>query len=175
MPCSESETEESFPLLDLPGPFLLAVLRCCAHDQRSLLSAAAAHSRLHQVAPTALTSITASVHNQEQLDSLLRYLSNHPGHVVEVHIQNYPPQDHDTTTFETLLAAELFAARKLDCSKLPANLQLRSLTVTGLISVKLHPAHTSADVPQRLAGLTRLKLDNCHLLDERAGIAAALP
>jgi hypothetical protein len=63
-------------LLALPDPCLLAVLQCCAaDDRRSLFSAARAHSRLHQAAVLALSSITAVVSHQQQADSVLVYVN----------------------------------------------------------------------------------------------------
>ena len=69
------EADDVLSLLALPDPCLLAVLKCCAaNDQRSVLSAARAHSRLHQAAVLALRSIKADANRQEQVDSVLLYL-----------------------------------------------------------------------------------------------------
>ena len=75
------ETQSASWLLELPEPCLLAVLRCCADDPRSLFSAARAHSRLHQAAVQSLNSITAVLHQQQQVDSMLLYLDNNGQHV----------------------------------------------------------------------------------------------
>jgi hypothetical protein len=67
--------------MDLPDPCLVAVVRCCADDPRSMFSAARAHSRLHQAAVIALNCITAEV-QQQQLDSLVDvYLTTHGSHI----------------------------------------------------------------------------------------------
>jgi hypothetical protein len=63
-------------LLQLPDPCLLTVLQYCADDHCSLFSAARAHSRLHQAAVLALTSIKAVVVEQH-IDSLMLYLGKH--------------------------------------------------------------------------------------------------
>ena len=97
------DNQESPPsLLDLPDPCLLAVLQCCAAaNQRSLFSAARAHSRLHQAALLVSRSITLTAqqprrqleyhtfqeeqqhhaaeqqrrqHEQQRLDNVLLYL-----------------------------------------------------------------------------------------------------
>jgi hypothetical protein len=74
--------------LALPDACLLAVLQCCAaNDQRSVLSAARAHSRLHQAAALALRSITVVGTRQEQADSVLLYLRMHRQHVERVSIR----------------------------------------------------------------------------------------
>jgi hypothetical protein len=75
-----SEVSAPSLLLALPDPCLVAVLQCCAvADQHSLFSAARAHSRLHQAAVLALRSITTVVHEQQQMDDVVLYLSKH-GH-----------------------------------------------------------------------------------------------
>jgi hypothetical protein len=68
-------------LLQLPDPCLVAVLRCCADDPCSLFSAARAHSRLHQAAVLAASSISTVLHDQQQLDSVLLYLNSHDQHI----------------------------------------------------------------------------------------------
>jgi hypothetical protein len=79
-----SEVPEHLPLLTLPDPCLLAVLQCCAaEDQRSLCSAARAHSRLHKAAALALSSIDVTVRQQQQLDSVLLYLDKHGSQQLE--------------------------------------------------------------------------------------------
>lgn len=69
-------SDESAPslLLALPDACLLAVLQCCAaNSQRSLFSAARAHSRLHQAAVLALHSVTATVNTQPKANDALLY------------------------------------------------------------------------------------------------------
>jgi hypothetical protein len=90
------EADEVLPLSALPDPCLLTVLKCCAaNDQRSVLSAARAHSRLHQAAVLALRSIKSDANRQEQVDSVLLYLGKHGQHVHSVSIDDerwqYPP------------------------------------------------------------------------------------
>jgi hypothetical protein len=78
---SSNESPSSL-LLALPDPCLLEVLRCCAaDDQRSLFSAARAHSRLHKAAVLALCSVTAAITSQHQMDGVLLYLSKYGQHV----------------------------------------------------------------------------------------------
>ena len=67
----------AFPLLQLPDNCLEAVLRCCSNDQRSLFSAARAHSRLHLTAVSVLQSIKAVRAQQRHVNSVLRYLKKH--------------------------------------------------------------------------------------------------
>jgi hypothetical protein len=69
----DEQSVQSVLLTELPDPCLLRVLQCCAaDDQRSLLSAARAHSRLHQAAVQALSSITLQgVTHQHQADGVL--------------------------------------------------------------------------------------------------------
>ena len=55
MDVEQLDESAAVSLLQLPDPCLLVVLRCC--DTRSICSAARAHSRLHQAAIAALTSI----------------------------------------------------------------------------------------------------------------------
>jgi hypothetical protein len=85
---SESAAQDvAVTLLQLPDPCLLAVLRCC--DTRSKCSAASAHSRLHEAAAAALTSITLDasrsskvLSRQPRLDSQVDvYLPRHGQHV----------------------------------------------------------------------------------------------
>jgi hypothetical protein len=74
----ESNESAQSLLLALPDPCLVAILQCCAaNNQRSLLSAARAHSRLHQAAVLVLRSITAVITEHQQADSVLMYLGNH--------------------------------------------------------------------------------------------------
>lgn len=65
------DEEQPFPLLQLADPCLLAVMQCLSHNCRSLFSAARAHSRPHQAAVMALSSIIVTVDDELQLDSVL--------------------------------------------------------------------------------------------------------
>jgi hypothetical protein len=86
---ADVEADEVLSLSALPDPCLLAVLKfCAANDQRSVLSAARAHSRLHQAAVLALRSIKADANRQEQVDSVLLYLGKHGQYVHSVSIED---------------------------------------------------------------------------------------
>jgi hypothetical protein len=60
-----ADTESGPLLLQLPDTCLLAVLQCLAEDAASLCNAARVHSRLHQAAVVALSSI--SIANKSRL------------------------------------------------------------------------------------------------------------
>jgi hypothetical protein len=83
----EDSADTGTSLLDLPDTCLLVVLRCCASDHPSLFSAAQTHSRLHQAAAAALTSISTTIYTQEQLCSLKQYLTNHKSEVLDLAVQ----------------------------------------------------------------------------------------
>ena len=140
-------------LLALPDPCLLAVLQCCAAgDQRSLLSAARAHSRLHQTAVLALRSITAVVHQQQKVRSVLLYLARHGKQVDCIDLIG------DQTS--------------LSVHQLPPNLQLSSLQLEQLL-LGLHPGNGIHGVlrgPSDTMALKKLRLSSCDLLSE--GLAA---
>jgi hypothetical protein len=146
----------------LPDPCLLAVLQCCAaDDQRSLFSAARAHSRLHQTAIAALHSISAAVPEQQQVDSVLQYLDRHGSHVDSLKLRG-PDED------------------ELTLCQLPPSLQLHSL-VLAQFHVRLLPGNGSqgvlgaaADAAARAPPLTQLQLNECTLLDGVKSLVAAL-
>jgi hypothetical protein len=146
-------------LLALPDDCLLPILQCCAaNDQRSLFSAARAHSRLHQAAVVALRSITAPVTAQHQLDSVLLYLSKHSHHIDSVEFKG----DGDY---------------RAPLRQLPQILQLSSLQLSDL-EVQLLPCDGFYGVlpaTAQQAALKQLRLDSCMLLgtDAGAGLAAA--
>jgi hypothetical protein len=85
---------QSLPsFLQLPDACLLAVLQCCTDDPCTLFSAARAHSRLHQAAVLAASSIRAVVHGrntvvqqQHKADSVLLYLGKHGQHVGSIRL-----------------------------------------------------------------------------------------
>lgn len=159
--------EDPFPLLDLPDPCLLAVVRCC-EEPRTLRSAAMAHSRLRHAASIALSSSSACVHSQQQLGSLMQPLVNHPSHVGQLQVRGIGLNDQ---------GRYFVPGCTLYISKLPANLRLHSLIITERINVQFHLAAATAGVLQPLRGsLTQLKLDTCALPDAGAGagLAAAL-
>jgi hypothetical protein len=148
--------EADEPLLDmlpwLPDPCLLAVLRCCAaNDQRSVLSAARAHSRLHRAAVLALRSLTATVKRQEQANSVVLYLSKHGQHLDSVSLE-----DRDGY---------------LPCPflRLPTELptQLRSLQLNNMLLLGSGLLHMLGPT------LTQLRLDSSSLCDDAAAEALA--
>jgi hypothetical protein len=125
-------------LLALPDPCLLAVLQhVAAVDQRSLFSAARAHSRLHQAAAFALHSITAHVNNQQHLDSVLLYLEKHGQHVDSIQLSGVE-QD------------------LLFLFQLPSHLQLSKLQFEHFC-LQLQPGHGSHGVLGPTAAGTALK------------------
>mgnify|MGYP001807073973 CR=1 FL=1 len=151
-------------LLALPDPCLLEVMRSCAgDDQRSLFSAARAHSRLHQAAVLALRSITAVITQQQQVDGVLLYLSKHGQHV-------------DSTQMEGP------EGRTVALRALPYNVQLGSLQLSR-VRVQLPPKHGLEGVlgpAARVAGLKQLRLDSCdlpyiHVTDNLAAALSLLP
>ena len=147
-------------LLALPDDCLLPILQyCAANGQHSLFSAARAHSRLHQAAVAALRSITAPVTRQQQLDSVLLYLSKHGDHTNSVEFKG--DGDYRATL-----------------RQLPQHLQLSSFHLSD-VQVQLLPGNgfqgvLSATAQQ--APLKQLRLDSCMLLDSVSGgeLAAAL-
>jgi hypothetical protein len=147
-----------FPLLELPDPCLLAVLqRCAADDQRSVLSAARAHSRLHQAAVAALHSISTVVPNQQHLDQVLLYLGKHGSHVGHIQLKNDP-----------CWSASLF--------QLPGNLRLSSPQLESLC-LHLRPRCSIQGVlgdAAVVAGLKQVRLRWCQLFDDDEELAAAL-
>ena len=108
-----------FPLLHLPDPCLLMVLQSCSDEPRSLFNAARAHSRLHQAAVLAASSIRVTRRryntaiSQIQLDSMLLYLDSHGKQV-------------SSLEFEELVGFDIL---RLPHSKLQG---LSSLTISGL-------------------------------------------
>jgi hypothetical protein len=149
------------PLLELPDTCLLAVLQCCAaDDQRSVFSAARAHSKLHQAAVAALRSITADVPQQQQLDGVLLYLGKHGSMVDRLDLRgkgDVPACLH----------------------QLPSNMQPSSLQLDRL-RLQMQPGNGFQGVLGAAAGLAALKqlrLNSCFLLDDNPypGLSEALP
>jgi hypothetical protein len=88
--------------LERPEPCLLAVLQRLADDPASLCSAVRAHSRLHQTAVVALSSISTAIKTQQQVDSsLLPYLSRHGQHVSSLQLSTTFKQ-HQTLQLQQL-------------------------------------------------------------------------
>jgi hypothetical protein len=161
----DSEPSSVTELLQLPDSCLLAVLRCCAEDPRSLFSAARAHSRLHQAAVLAASSISVVLAQQQQADSVLLYLTNHGQQVSSISLSLMPPADDSVDdTGPTISLLEL-----------PQILQrLDTLQVRGL-HVQLQPGDGFAGVLHAGMPLKQLQFDTCRLLDGEEGLAGALP
>jgi hypothetical protein len=144
-----AHAETSSLLLELPTACMLAILqRCAADDQRSVLSAARAHSRLHQAAVLALHSITAVITRQEQVDSVVLYLSNHGQHV-------------RSASLKRTEEAEYAKLRQL-----PPGLQLDTLQFEGM-HLRLHPGNGCRGVlgaAADIAALKQLRIHGCAFL-----------
>ena len=104
------------------------MLQHLSDDPASLCSAGRAHSRLHQAAAQALTSIKLYVNDQEQLESLLLYLERHGEHVDSIYLDGRDDSilynDYDGQIPEDDAPVTLYW--------LPSNLQLRSLECSCL-------------------------------------------
>jgi hypothetical protein len=120
-------------LLALPDPCLLAVLQCCgAEDQRSLFSAARAHSRLHQATVLALSSITAVMTQPQQMDGVLLYLAKHGQHVSSVDLRVPGSNTADAPVLH----------------QLPGNLQIESLQLEDIhLQLPTGPGHSGSCHP----------------------------
>jgi hypothetical protein len=150
----QMENEPPVSLVDLPDLCLLAVLRCLADDPVSLLSAARAHRRLHQAAAVALSSITVTLKQQQQLDSVLLYLEQHDKHVGSVQLTAMP------------------LSRNITLRQLPPNLQLTSLQFDDM-HLQLQRGDGFQGVLRPGLPLKQLRLQRCKLLDGAEGVAAA--
>jgi hypothetical protein len=118
-------------LLQLPDPCLLTVLQCCADDLSSLFSAARAHSRLHQAAAVALSSITVKLGQQQQAEGLLKYMSSHGQHVDSMELEG--------ATLEGASGVCVTSrSRRVSLHQLPDHLQLSSLVLSHL-QLQLQP------------------------------------
>jgi hypothetical protein len=147
--------DDSLSLLALPHPCLLAV-QCCVDDTRSVLRAAAAHSRLRRAAVEALSSISASDLQQQHIDSLLLYLAKHGQHVrrLALHGRRYD-------------AVQL---RELP----PSLTKLDSLQLAGM-TLQLQPVLGGAQgVLTAGFPLTLLELSRCTVLEGEQALAYAL-
>ena len=160
--------EEALPLLHLPDACLLTVMRCCADDQHSLFSAARAHSRLHQAALLALSSISIVLDQQEQADSVLQYLAQHGQNVSSINLSMTYPYACETPTSEGP------APPTVTLHELPHGMQ-------GLSSITLERVHLHLQPGSGFHGVVRpgtpvelLRLDRCRLVDGEEGLAAAL-
>jgi hypothetical protein len=163
---NETPTDAEYPaplLLELPNPCLQAVLQHCGNDQRSLCSAARAHSRLHQ-AVLMLPHLTAVVKQQQQLGGVYSYIDKHGRHLDSV----------------SLYGVSLYFDALVSLRKLPARLQLSRLQLASL-NLQMGPVSPArqASVPPcgvlsstGMAALKQLRLNNCKLIDGWEGLAA---
>jgi hypothetical protein len=152
-----NESSCSSLLLALPDPCLLAVLQCCAaDDQRSLCSAARAHSRLQQAAVLALRSVRVGVTKQAQADGVLSYLRKYAWHVDSLNLGDSSGMRY----------------RKPALGPLPMDLRLRSLQLDtwqlqdGGLQGELGPLG-------EVSALKQLCLRDCEVLDGMADVLAA--
>jgi hypothetical protein len=149
----------------LPDPCLLAVLQHVADDQRSLCSAARAHSRLHQAAVEFVNSITVKLLHEELLQGVLGYVSKHGQHINSINLSGRN--------------AVLGRDPTLDMSQLAPALQLSSLQLEDL-NVKLQPGAGwqgvlgSAAATGAPPALKQLQLHDCRLVDDEDGLAVLL-
>lgn len=155
-----SDASDTFPLLDLPDPCLLAVMRCFSDDPQSLFCAAQAHSRLHQAVMQALNSFTvfsARLSQQNHVHSMLQYVTNHGHHINNIDlgckrwIEPLRQLPHD----------QLQGLTSLSFSRLQLQLQLQS-------------ADGSEGVLWAAPRLKQLRFHHCVLLDWEEGLSAAL-
>jgi hypothetical protein len=147
--------DEPTQLLALPDPCLLAVMQHCADDTCSVLSAATAHSRLHQAAVEALGSIAPKQLDQARVKSLLLYLAKHGQHVRSLALR----ASSDGVQLPDL-PASLTKLDSLQLESMVLQLQPGRGGTQGVLRAEFPP--------------TRLELSNCTMLDGAQGLAAAL-
>ena len=128
-------------MLDLPDPCLLAVLRCLKNDRISLFNAANAHSRLHQAAVVALSSITVTLQRKWQMDSLLLYLKQYGKQLGSVQLEAWQP-----------------------LRQLPPTLRVTSLIFNNM-RLQLQPGNGFQGVLRPGLPLKQLQLQECAVLD----------
>ena len=155
-------------LLALPDPCLVAVLRYTygadeyEKDAPSMFSAARAHSRLHQAAVLAVSSIKAHLMKQQQVDSILLYLTKHGKHILSLEVVG--PWDY----YRLDSAATL--------QQLPhQSLQGLSSLCFSHLRLQLQPGGGFQGVLTAGAPLKELDLSDCSLLDGVEALAAVLP
>jgi hypothetical protein len=168
-PCSlclfRVDKKDTFPLLQLPQPCLVAVLQSC--DIRSLVSAARAHSKLHHAAVLAASSIKAVV-SQQQVDGMLQYLTKIAQHVNSIELQGnarakWSRQPYGAPSTPVILR------------ELPQN-DLQRLESLDLLNfhLQLQPCSDLQGVLGAGQTLKRLHLHDCTLLEGEEGLAEAL-
>ena len=152
-------TKEAVSLLQLPDSCLVAVLRCCAGDHRSVCSAARAHSRLHQAAVEAHSSITLETDDMERVKGLLLYLHDQGKHVDSISLAS---QSKVPTVGLCFLPNRLQRLSSLTCERLYVQLlHCAAYPFQGVLG------------GAAAAALKQLRLKDCEL--EAAGsLAAAL-
>jgi hypothetical protein len=101
-------------------------MRCCADDMRSLFGAARSHSRLHQAAILAASSIKAVFSHQNELDSVLLYLTHHGQHVNNLDVM-YNLSWADQPALCQLPHNKLQGLTSFKCDNLRLQLQPRTL------------------------------------------------
>lgn len=137
---------------------MIAVLQCCAGDQRSICSAARAHSRLQQAAVVALSSITVTINQQQDTQyqpeslSLLLYVVKHRQHIVSFDLEGNPFISKAT---DSNILALLTKLRRLQAF----NVQLKTSTLCQLQHLTRLVLHSCAVLlqPGALAALTQLQ------------------
>jgi hypothetical protein len=115
-----------------------------ADDRNSLFRAANAHSRLHQAAVVACSSITVTLNRKLQTDSLLLYLQHHGKQLGSMHLT-------------ALLSRE-------PLRHLPPTLQLTSLIFSNM-RLQLQPGGGFQGVLRPGLPLKQLRLQECIVLD----------
>jgi hypothetical protein len=145
------------------------VLRCCADDPPSLFSAARSHSRLHQAAVLAASSIDVTFRYRQQpqqqqfVKRVLHYLNNQGQHVSSINLDNVKVLGYRAPSI-TLL--------QLPHDKLQG---LSSLSISNL-KLQLQPIGSKQGVLGSGAPLKQLRLHRCTVLDKIKGRAlSALP
>lgn len=151
-------------LLGLPDEVLEVVLGCCAaNDLFSLLSAARAHSQLHQAAKK-VTSIRAILPNQQKMDGLLDYLKKHRQDLQELDSIDIAARRSSSMGRYHIFLYDL-PHKKLQ--------KLRSLSFSNYF-LQLRPVAGIQGVLGLTTDLTQLQLNSCKLCENGAGLAAAL-
>jgi hypothetical protein len=148
-------------LLQLPDACLLAVLRYCTDNPRSLFSVARANTRLHQAAASATTSIKAVI-PKKSLGNVFRYLNKHGQHI-------------DSINLESKQAAPISQQCVLALQQPPyANLTQLSSLQFCMFCVHLRPLGGFESFSQVRAGVKQLRLHQCEYFDGELGLAPAL-
>jgi hypothetical protein len=150
-----SFSQDAGPSLGLAAAarLLLAVLQFCADDLHTLFSAARVHSKLHQAAVMALSSLSVRLSQQQQADALLLYLSKHGQYINSMELRGNIMDDPVTLR------------------QLPPILRLDSLKLRAL-HVQLQAGDGFQGLVRPGVPLKQLRLYDCTLLDREEGLAA---